>query len=157
MPASSSDIVTREIGKQEAGAGKFIGQQAAALGNLRAFGDLLGEKSASQARDAGSIAQVGGFKKGSAGVLPYELEAANSKGQALGLLADLLSGAGSVVTSGSIAGGGVGKMFGSAAAATPAVTGIGSDAVAAPLAARAPNAAAAAAWARLRRQRGMLA
>jgi hypothetical protein len=157
MPTSSSDIVTREVGRANAAASDAIGKQAAALGDFRAFGDLLGEKSLSQARDAGNIAQIGGFKKGSAGVLPYELEAANSKGQALGLLADLLGGSGSVVTSASISGGGLGKMFGGAAAATPAVTGIGSDAVAAPLAARAPNAAAANAWTRFRRSHGMLA
>lgn len=116
MPTSSSDIVTREIGKQDANAGAFVGKQAAALGDLRAFGDLLGEKSTLQARDAGSIGQVGGFKKGSSAVLPYELEAANQKGAGLGILADLLGGAGSVVSS--AGSGGLGSMFGG----TPGLT-----------------------------------
>lgn len=89
-PPSSSNITVQEIAKQSAEARDFTDRQGAALGNLRAFGDHLGEISRGQARDAGYIGQVGGFKKGSAAVMPMELEVANSAGAGLKKFGDIL-------------------------------------------------------------------
>src|SRR5699024_7589128 len=49
-----------------------------------------------QSRDAGLIGQLGGFKQGSSGVLPLELQAAQSEGGGWRMLGDVL-GAGSQV------------------------------------------------------------
>lgn len=112
MPQSSSNITVAEEGNQRADARKFTDQQGAALGQLRSFGDLLGGIGREQARDAGQIGQIGGFMRGSSSVLPYELEAANSKGSNLKLFGDILGGAGSLATKGGISGGSIGSLFG---------------------------------------------
>lgn len=104
MPTSESDIVNQELSKKRGEAQGFVDQQGDALGELRAFGDLLGEKSLLQARDASKIAQVGGFKRGSNAVMPLELVEAAKAGDGWMLLGDLLSGAGGI-TSGMAIGG----------------------------------------------------
>lgn len=108
-PTSSNNIVTQEINKQMGRAKDFTDQQAGALGNLRAFGDLLGDTSRMQGRDASLVGQIGGFKRGSSNILPLELEAASQKGQGLRVLGDILGGLGGIgmnigLTGGSLAG-----------------------------------------------------
>lgn len=99
MPsAGTNDIVLREMDKKAGEAKAFTDQQGAARGELRSFGDLLGGVSREQARDAGYIGQINGFRSGSADVLPYELEAANNKGAGLRTFADILGGLGGVAT-----------------------------------------------------------
>lgn len=95
-PTSSNSIVTQEINKQMGRAKSFTDQQAGALGDLRAFGDLLGDTSRMQGRDAGLVGQIGGFKRGSSNILPLELEAASQQGQGLRLLGDILGGVGGI-------------------------------------------------------------
>ncbi len=51
---TSSNLTVREEAKQRGNATDFANKQGAALGNLRAFGDLLGEKSMQNARDFGA-------------------------------------------------------------------------------------------------------
>lgn len=119
MPASSSDIVNQESEDQREAAQEFVDQQTGALADLRAFGDLLGEKSLLQARDAGKIAQVGGFKMGSQGIVPYELDHAASAGDGMKLFGDLLRLGGTVATGAGINGGSVASMFGGGTATTP--------------------------------------
>lgn len=104
MPSSSSDVVNQERTGQLDEAQGFVDQQGGALANLRAFGDLLGEKSRLQARDAGLIGQVGGFKQGSQGVVPFELDEAAKAGDGWAMLGDILSGAGSVTTGAGLSG-----------------------------------------------------
>lgn len=86
----ASGIVVAEDKKQADNARDFTNAQATALGNLRSFGDLMGEKGRVQARDAMTVGQIGGFMKGSSSVLPYELEAANNAGRGANFLGDLL-------------------------------------------------------------------
>lgn len=101
MPATSSNITIQENEKQRSLADAYGDQQGAALGNLRAFGEVLGGIGREQARDAGTIGQIGGFKRGSTNVLPLELEAANQKGAGLRSLADMFNlGGGLAVNSG---------------------------------------------------------
>lgn len=96
MPTATNDIVVREIANQAGKARQFTDQQADARAELRSFGDVLADTSLAQARDSGAIAQIGGFKSGSSGVLPYELDAANQKGGGAQFLGDILGGAGSI-------------------------------------------------------------
>lgn len=104
LPASSSNLVVAEEGRNRAAARRDTNESGAALGNLRAFGDLLSSTGRLQARDAGTIGQIGSFKQGSSGVLPFELEDANSKGGGLRLLGDIMGGAGSVAMSAGLSG-----------------------------------------------------
>lgn len=96
LPSATNDIVTREIANRSAGARAFTDQQGRALGNLRAFGDLLGDLNRGVARDASEIGQIGGFKRGSSNVLPLELEQAMQAGGNARLLGDILGGIGGI-------------------------------------------------------------
>lgn len=113
LPTSGSNITVQEEGKQRGQARDFTNKTGTALGNLRAFGDLLGGIGRDQARDASLIGQIGGFKTGSSGVLPFEMEAAQEKGAGLRLLGDVLGGAGSIATGAGLSGRGIGG-FGAA-------------------------------------------
>lgn len=127
MPTSSNDIVTRETAKQSDQAKTFTNQQGAALAKMRSFGDLLGDTSRAQARNASQIAQVGSFRRGSQDVLPLELDAAQRKGQGLATLADILGGLGSVATMGAAGGAtSLGGIFGlGGAVGTAPMTAVG--------------------------------
>jgi hypothetical protein len=98
MPSATNDVVTSEINKKSDEAGAFAAKQGASLGELRSFGDLLGDTSLLQARDASKIGQIGGFKRGSSNVTPLELDEASQKGAGMGFLGDILGGAGSIAT-----------------------------------------------------------
>lgn len=115
-PPSASNIVNRERTKQLGEAKAYSTQQDTALGNLRAFGDLLGDTSRLQARDAGQIGQIGGFKRGSSGVVPLELEDANNAGAGLKMFGDMMALGGNVATISGLGGKSFGDLFG---AATP--------------------------------------
>ena len=105
LPQSSSNLTVSNEAAQRQKATAFTNAQGEALGNLRSFGDLMGDIGRSQARDASLIGQISGFKQGSANVLPYELEAANQKGNGAKLFGDVLGMAGSVGLSAGLGGG----------------------------------------------------
>ena len=111
LPTSASNVVVAEEQKQRAKARDFTDKTGTALGRLRAFGDVLGENSRLQARDASQIGQIGGFKRGSSNVMAYELDAANQKGNGLKLFGDVLGMGGGLLTSAGLSqpGGGVAK------------------------------------------------
>ena len=104
LPASGSNITVSNEAKKRAEARAFTDAQGSALGELRSFGDLLGEIGRGQSRDASQIGQIGGFKRGSSGVLPYELDAASSAGDSLKGFGDLLALGGSVATAAGLGG-----------------------------------------------------
>ena len=112
LPTTTSDITVREENKQRTASKDFTNKQGQALGNLRAFGDLLGSIGREQAQDASLIGQIGGFKRGSSNVVPLELDAASHKGDSLKLFGDILGGLGSVGVSYGMSGG---NPFGAAA------------------------------------------
>lgn len=105
LPTSSSNVTVQEEGKQRAKVTAATDAQGRALGELRAFGDVLGGIGRQQARDAGQIAQLGGFKRGSSSITPFELKAANEKGAGMRFLGDVLGGAGSLGVSAGLGGG----------------------------------------------------
>lgn len=121
---SSNNIVVQERAKQAAKAKAFTDKTGSALGTLRSFGDLLGDTSRLQARDAGTIGQLGGFKRGSSNVLGYELDAANSAGNGLKLFGDIAGGLGGIGVNAGLSGGTLSGLFSGttpkvAAAASP--------------------------------------
>lgn len=124
MPASDSTITVQEQGRGAAKAKGYSDQQSGALGNLMAFGNLFGDLNRSTARDAGQIGQIGGFKRGSSSILPYELEDANSAGGGLKLFGDLAGGLGSLGTSAGLAGSFGTPTLGATGPATPLVSGL---------------------------------
>ena len=105
LPTSGSDITVREQAKQSGLAKAFTDQQGQALGNLRAFGDVLGGIGRQQARDASSIGQINSFKRASSGIVPLELEAANEKGAGARLFGDLLGLGGGLALNKGLSGG----------------------------------------------------
>ena len=113
VPQSSSNLVVANEAAKKAEAKQRTDQIGTALGGLRSFGDLLGNTSILQARDASKIGQVGNFKKGSSNVLSYELEDANSAGSGLSALGQIASGLGRVGVSAGLSGAG-GNLFGGA-------------------------------------------
>lgn len=104
-PQSGSEVTVREEAKQREKATAFTDQQGMALGNLRAFGDVVGDIGRKQARDAGQIGQIAGFKRGSSNVLPFELEAANGSAGGLQTFADVLGLGGSLAIGKGLSGG----------------------------------------------------
>jgi hypothetical protein len=122
IPASDSAITVNEQARRGKESSEYGGQQSQALGNLTAFGNLFGDIGRQTARDATSINQVGGFKRGSAGVLPFELEAANEAGGS-GLFADILGGLGGLGTSAGLAGS-FGAPVGATGSPLPLVKGL---------------------------------
>jgi hypothetical protein len=106
MPASGSNITVQAENKARGEAKERTDQIGNALGELRSFGDLLGDTSRLQARDASQIGQIGGFKKGSSNVLGMELDAANSAGSGLRTGADLAGGFGKLGISAGLSGAG---------------------------------------------------
>lgn len=95
-PASGSNITTQGEASQRAHADAYASQQAGALADMRSFGDLLGTNALAQARDAGQIGQIGNFMRGSASVLPIELNAASHAGDTFKTLGGLAGGLGKV-------------------------------------------------------------
>lgn len=94
LPTSSSNITVQEEAKQRAKAKAYTDKSGMALAGLRSFGDTLGGISRLQARDDALVRQLGGFKTGSANVLPLELDEAQNAGNKLSILGKVLGGVG---------------------------------------------------------------
>jgi hypothetical protein len=99
MPSSSSSIVNQERDKQLTEAQGFVDQQTGAMADMRSFGDLLGDLSIGQARNASQIGQIGGFKQASNNLMPLELNEASKAGDGAMLLGDILGGLSGIGTS----------------------------------------------------------
>lgn len=114
LPGATSDLLANELAKRMALSKAYTGQQATALGNLRSFGDLMGTIGRSQAQDAGKISEINNFKRGSASVVPYELDAAGHAGDTYKFWGDIANGLEKVGTTAALSGGlsGLPGMFG---------------------------------------------
>lgn len=114
LPASESAITVSRGKEEKAKARADTDQRARSRAKLESFGDVLGDIGLSQARDAGDLGMVYGFKRGSQGVLPLELDAAAQEGAGWRLAGDILGGAGSLATMGHLSGAtlpGLGGVF----------------------------------------------
>lgn len=125
-PASNSNITVQEEAKQRAKAKDFTDKTGAALGTMRSFGDMLGDVSRLQGRDAAQLGQLGNFKQGSSNVLGYELDNANSAGNGLKMLGTLTGGLGQIGVSAGLSGKSFGDLFGSRSVVNAGVPAAGS-------------------------------
>lgn len=82
----------------------YATQQGRAKANLLSFNDVTFQNAINNIRAGQKLNTTGNFMRGSAGVLPIELEAASQKGEGLKTFGNLLSTAGSVVGMGAGAG-----------------------------------------------------
>ncbi len=95
-PKSDSNLVVSADAKASEEAGATNDANAERRAAVNSFGDLLGGFGRMNMRDAGELNTLRSFKRGSSSVLPYELQAAQTKGQGLRLIGDLLNVASSV-------------------------------------------------------------
>lgn len=111
LPQSDNVALLKEGGRQMGKVDAFNTQQGKALGNLRSFGDIMGNANRGMAIDNGFISGINSEKQGSASILASELEAANKAGDGLKTFADILGGLGKVGMTAGL-GGGWDKLFG---------------------------------------------
>lgn len=111
-PQSTNNVVTSRENAALAKAKGETDTRATNLGNLRAFGDILGDASRMQGRDAGQLGLIGSMRRGSQAVLPLELQAAQGAGSGWRLFGDLLSAGGAMVGPGGLLAGGGGGLLG---------------------------------------------
>lgn len=90
LPRTNSNITMSNDERERGRATDFANQQGESLARLRSFSDLFGSIDRGVARDGSEVGMIGGFKRGSQGVLPFELEAASMRGQGMRTLGDAL-------------------------------------------------------------------
>ena len=106
-PETTSNVVTSRENTATAKAKGETDARAVNLGKLRSFGDILGDASRMQGRDAGQLGLIGSMRRGSQSILPLELEAAAQKGNKWRMLGDILSAGGAMFGPGGLAAGGI--------------------------------------------------
>lgn len=104
IPASTNDVVNREIANKGDLATAFGKQQGDALGKLRSFGDVMGGISRAQAGDTQAVGQLGNFKAGDTAVTQIALDNANRAGNTDAAIGNLLGGAGKVALTAGLSG-----------------------------------------------------
>jgi hypothetical protein len=120
--SSAAKVINTENASQAARSLGYALQQGAAKAKLSSFNDVGFENAINNARTNQDIARIANFAKGSADVLPVELEAAAQKGQGLRTLGSILS------TAGTVAGVGVGSgWWGTGTPATGIAAGFNSS------------------------------
>jgi hypothetical protein len=112
MPRTNSNITLMDEAAKRGEATGFSNQQGEALARMRSFSDLFGGLGRDVARDGSEIGMIGGMKRGSQGVLPFELEAASMKGGNMRMLGDVLGLAGSFGVNAGLGGKSLGSLFG---------------------------------------------
>ena len=119
-PAPSSDNLTVRAEREAKGESReYTDQQGRARAELLSLGDLFGDIGVDQGRSMTDLSALYGFKRGSQGVLPHELEAASQEGGGWRMAGDIMGGLGSVATMGALSGASMpvlGGLFGGGAA-----------------------------------------
>lgn len=114
-----TDTVTVQRSEDEkAKSREYTDQQGTARANMLSFGDLFGDIGIGQARDMSDLAALYSMRRGSQGVLPFELDAAAQKGGGMRMAGDVLGGLGSIATMGALTGAKL-PMFGLGGMARP--------------------------------------
>lgn len=101
---TANAVIDAETAKQASKGLGFALQQGSAKANLASLNDVMFQNAISNARANQDIGRIANFARGSADVLPIELEAAARRGQGLRTLGSLLSAGGQVVGMGAGAG-----------------------------------------------------
>lgn len=122
-PVSDSNLVVNADAKASETARQKSNTRADALGGLRSLGTLLGNFNRLGQRDASDLNLIGSFKRGSSGILPAELAAAQQEGSGLRTLGDLLSIGSGLTMPGALAAGGVAGAPSWLTSIAPAKTG----------------------------------
>ena len=120
LPRSNSNITVQNDERERGRASEFADQQGEALARLRSFSDVFAGLGRDTAQDASQIGMLGGFKRGSQGVLPFELEAASQKGSGLRMLGDVLGGLGGLSMNAGLSGA---NLFGGMPMSTNVISG----------------------------------
>lgn len=107
---SAPTVVKNTIARSIRDAIDFSKDQGRAQGRLSSFGDLAFDNNVDLTRSGISQARIGGFSRGSSGVVPLELADAANSGSGLRSFGGLLRGAGTVASLAGVLGaaGGVG-------------------------------------------------
>jgi len=104
LPRTSSNVTLTNDESERGKASEYADQQGRALAEMRSFADLFGGIGRGMAQDGSELGMIGGFKRGSQGALPFELEAAAQKGGGLRGLADIMGGVGGIATNAGLSG-----------------------------------------------------
>ena len=97
-------VVGDELARQSAGAAAYANQQGNAKAAMQGFSDLQLNNNLFNSRQIQKQNMLGNFMRGSADVLPIEMEAASHKGDGLNALGSVLQLAGTVAGVGAGAG-----------------------------------------------------
>jgi hypothetical protein len=125
-PASGDNITVRKENQAKAKSREYTDQQGTARGRMMSLGDLFGDIGVEQAQDMSTLNGIQSQKRGSQGILPLELDAAQGEGQGWRMAGDVLGGLGSVASMGAMTGatlpgmGGILSRLGLQGAAAPA-------------------------------------
>lgn len=118
-PATDNVVVANRNAASSDKAQQQVDERADNLANFRSFADMFGGIGRGVARDTGELGTIAGFKRGSQGVLPLELDAAAQKGQGLRMLADVFNLGSSMMMGPALGGtampgygGGLARLFG---------------------------------------------
>lgn len=101
---SGNQVMLNESDLQAAKNLGFATQQGRAKADMLSFNDITFQNAINNIRAGQQLATTGNFMRGSAGVLPVEVEAASRKGDNLKTFGTLLNTAGSIVGMGAGAG-----------------------------------------------------
>lgn len=126
LPRSNSNVTLANDTAQRTEATEFANQQGDALARMRSFADMFGGLGRDMSRDASQLGMLGGFKGGSQGVLPFELEAAASRGAGMRQAADLMGGFGGLALNAGLSGASLPRLGGRAAPRVPTAAPINS-------------------------------
>lgn len=118
LPPSTSQTVVQDAAGKRANAQGFLNQQAKAQGELRSLGDVLGRLALDQARTTHDVGLTQGFMRGSANVLPLQLDQAKRDNQP-GMLGDALRLGGQAATAYGLQGGFTSSAGGAGQVAAP--------------------------------------
>lgn len=103
-PPSDDSITVRREADARAASREYTDQQGTARARMLSLGDLFGDIGVEQAQDMTALNGIGGMRRGSQGVLPFELDAAAQEGSGWRMAGDIMGGLGSIATMGAMTG-----------------------------------------------------
>lgn len=111
-PAGGNVVVLEAFRQAAADAAARAEQQGAARADLASFGDFMGDAAISTGRRSGDIGMLGSFSRGSANVLPLELNRIATRRRGAATAGNLLTSFGAAMMGGAGGGAAVGGASG---------------------------------------------